>query len=207
MQDAPLIGVVLAAGDGSRMGGPKALLRLGGTLLAVEHARRLRASGCRRVVVVVSPPARAIVAEALAGDGLVDVVAATTSSQAESLAVALALLDEHGARPLVVVTPVDLLPAEATTIDRLVAAIRSSRGALDAATPTFGGRGGHPVVARLGVLRDDGVDPARPLRDRLRALDRRRARIAVDDPAVTGDFDVPDDLPVRRLGVGARGAG
>lgn len=199
-----LLGVVLAGGAGSRMGGPKALLRIDGAPLAVHHARRLLEAGCLRVLVVVPPEACEALSKAfvsLAEPERIELVPAITTSPAESLEAAFLFLErlstaELGAEhTLLVVTPVDLLPAETATIRSLVTAIQESRGALDAATPKLGERGGHPVVARLRVLRTSPAHGPTPLRDRLAALGSRRVRIAVNDPNVIGDFDVPGDLP------------
>lgn len=213
----PLFAVVLAAGRGTRMGGPKALVRVDGVTLAERHAARLVEAGCARVVIVVPPDAHAELANAHAfrANG-VRLVSAVTESQAATLAVGLGVLatpaskraDAHATydvggpgRPdvvaldaLVVVTPVDMLPASAATIARLVAVLRAS-AALDAATPTYGGRGGHPAVVRHRALVDPTHPHSLPLRDRLRALGGRRLRIDVDDRAVTADFDTPLDLP------------
>ena len=49
---APLA-IVLAAGEGLRMGGPKALLVVDGQPLVTAHVQRLREAGCRPIVVVV----------------------------------------------------------------------------------------------------------------------------------------------------------
>lgn len=50
---APLPAVILAAGSGSRMGGPKALLDLGGETLLQRAVRIVRAAGCDPVLAVV----------------------------------------------------------------------------------------------------------------------------------------------------------
>lgn len=178
---APLFGIVLSAGHGTRMGGPKASLRIGGRLLAELHAERLLEAGCRSVVVVTRPELLPLFSH-----DSVTIIGANTASPADSLALAIEQLGP--AQSLVVVTPVDLLPASVVTIRRLVSAVQ---GDVLAASPTYRGQGGHPVVVSSSVLRGGPT----PLRDRLQALGARRLRLEVDEPAILGDFDVPTDLP------------
>lgn len=208
-----LFGLVLAAGRGTRMGGPKALVRAFGAPLVTLHAARLAEAGCARVLVAVRPEVRDALAETgeLQATPGVELVAVTTASQAETLDAALAHLRARAAsegaavdaaRDLVVVTPVDLVPPSLATLHALVHALEASGDARDAATPTFEGRGGHPVVVRLGALAPAdgagaGAASGAPLRDRLAGLGARRVRVPVADPAVAGDFDRPEHLPAR----------
>jgi CTP:molybdopterin cytidylyltransferase MocA len=181
--------IILAAGQGERMGGPKALLLLPSSAepLALAHARRALEAGCDRVVVVAMPevvqalapllPAGARAAESRAPD------------PAGSLAIGLASLTRGGAAPdAAMITPVDVPPAKATTIAALVSAV--SAGAR-AATPAHEGRGGHPVVCRMDALAPLRDRPA-PLRDVLRALRDAHARVEVSDPDVVLDLDTPE---------------
>jgi molybdenum cofactor cytidylyltransferase len=192
-----LSGVVLAAGAGVRMGGPKALLLLEGEPLAAVHARRLREAGCGRIVIVTR---RELVAqvEGFAGGALV--VASEAPDPAGSLAVGLGALALAGG-DAIVVTPVDAWPARAETIARLVEAVEAGA---EAATPRHEGKGGHPVVIRVramgaaGEMRETGqaaysASP-RPLRDVLAALGDARVRVDVDDPSIAIDLDTPEDV-------------
>src|SRR5437763_9721097 len=52
-----IAGIVLAAGSGSRYGGPKALVRFGGELLVQRACRLLREGGCDPVLVVLGAQA------------------------------------------------------------------------------------------------------------------------------------------------------
>lgn len=55
MNAPPIAAIILAAGDGRRMGGPKALLILDGETLLHRAARTALAAGCASVVAVVGP--------------------------------------------------------------------------------------------------------------------------------------------------------
>jgi CTP:molybdopterin cytidylyltransferase MocA len=176
-------GIVLAAGEGRRMGGPKARLALGGSFLVERHVAAL-ARACARVVVVVRPADAAWVDAALATRPGAVVIGAITPAPAASLQAALPWCGSER----VVVTPVDLLPPAASTLEALLRAIDDD---VLAATPTYRGRGGHPVVVRRALL--DRLSPDRTLRDVLASAGARRVRIAVEDPHVVGDLDTPSD--------------
>lgn len=172
-----MIGIVLAAGSGGRMGGPKARLLIGDETLASLHVRRFREAGCTDVVVVLRREDRAL-----------DLDATVAISSAPDPAGSLAIGLGAASGALVMVTPVDVLPAKVETIRALARAVSDG---IDAATPVHDGRGGHPIVARRAVLE---AAAGRPLRDVLAALGVRRARVDVDDSAVAIDLDTPADV-------------
>jgi CTP:molybdopterin cytidylyltransferase MocA len=167
-----MIGIVLAAGAGGRMGGPKARLIVNGDMLASLHVRRLREAGCDEVVVVLKEP--------LAIDATIAISSAP--DPAGSLAVGLSAASGDP----VIVTPVDVMPARVETIRALVLALGDS---IDAATPVFRGANGHPVVIRRAA-----IAIGKPLRDVLAALGDRRTKIDVGDAAVATDLDTPEDV-------------
>jgi molybdenum cofactor cytidylyltransferase len=165
--------IILAAGHGTRMGGPKALLRVGGESLVALHVARFAEVGCPSLIV--TRP------ELIAAMPSARVIGADTRSQAESLQVALAEVQDA----LVFITPVDLLPPLAGTLQALLRALTHD---YDAVTPQYGAHGGHPVLARRAIF-----DPTLlSLRDRLTHV--RRLRLPVDDPTVALDFDTPSQL-------------
>lgn len=182
-------GVVLAAGEGRRMGGPKALLEIDGSTLVEQHVARLLEAGCAKVVVVVRPAQADTVRVLLRAYPVAQVEAVATGSQAESLAAALAVVEPHD---VLVITPVDLLPAQLATHRTLLAGLSAGTSAV---TPSNAGRGGHPVIVRRALLAQASV---RPLRDILRDAGALRRRIEVPDSRILGDFDTPDDLRALR---------
>lgn len=189
--------VVLAAGAGKRLGGPKALLSWPGPKqqdrpLAIAHAEERLAAESRRVLVVTR---RAIVASLLGyvrpGIDLLASDAADELGPAGSLGFAAPRIEPADA--LVVVTPVDTPPAKAETVASLLAALAADP-ALLAARPVCFGRAGHPVVLRLAALdRYRRPDPP-PLRDHLHALGAACAGVPVTDPTVLIDLDTPADV-------------
>lgn len=175
------VGVLLAAGDGVRMGGPKALLRVKGEPLVRLHVRRLFESGCDSVVVAVRPEVAPLLSSMR-----VTVVASRCVDPAGSLALCVEALPVQ--TRVVVVQLVAMLPVQVETHQRLVRAL--DEGAL-AASPRFRGVGGHPVVARREVF--DGYD-GRPLCDVLDSLGAARVRLEVDDVAVASRLERRGDV-------------
>jgi molybdenum cofactor cytidylyltransferase len=69
------------------------------------------------------------------------------------------------------------------------------------ATPSYRGRGGHPVVARESLLQEFRRGYSGTLRQLVRSADAQRCRLDVDDAAVAVDLDTPADLAVLHPGL------
>jgi CTP:molybdopterin cytidylyltransferase MocA len=206
--------IVLAAGRGRRLGGPKALLcwpvlpQKWLLPLAAAHVEARPES--RRVIVVsradINEVLRRVAAVSFSPPGrgqLVDSEAEDALGPAGSLAVAAPLV-VGGEDDVLLVTPVDCPPARRETVAELIDALVDDPSAL-VAKPRFEGRGGHPVALRPAALgRYLERDPP-PLRDVIRGLGEAVVDVAVDDPTVRIDIDRPDDLLEwsRRFGGGA----
>ena len=176
--------VILAAGAGTRLGGvAKALLPCGeGTFLARITATAAAVGVApAAIVVVVGAPFAALVAAHADELGLATVVnPAPTRGMASSVACGFAALP--AAVDAAFLWPVDHPLVTTATLAALLAH--------GAGVPTWGGRGGHPpLVPRAhfaALVTGDHPDGARGA---LRAL----PRLAVDDPAVVKDVDLPAD--------------
>jgi CTP:molybdopterin cytidylyltransferase MocA len=144
------VGLLLAAGAGRRMGGPKALLRPAPDAPTfVESAiAALRAAGLTRVVVVVGAGAATVAPLAEHAGAITVRATAWPQGMGASLRTGLAHLaaDEDGVG-LALVTLVDLPDIGADVHRRVLAAAasgRSERAVLVRAT--YRGRPGHPVL-------------------------------------------------------------
>ena len=159
------------------MGRTKALLPVGGRPVVAWHVERMT-TWCDRIFVVVGADADAI-RGALTGEvTIVHNAAWETTSQVDSLRLALELADPDGD---VLVTPVDVLPAEEDTVAALIAA-----GA--PAVPVGpDAREGHPVLLGPEIVRRVVREevPAGGLRSLLVAA----RRVVVADSNVAEDFD------------------
>ena len=192
-------GVLLAAGAGRRMGGPKALLRDSHGVPFLDRAVGvLFEGGCTRVTVVLGAGAeevRAVLDEAgWTEDPAVDVVLA--GDWGEGMGASLrsglrALADGSHDADAALVTLVDLPDVDADVLRRVVG---TAEGAGSLVRATYDGRPGHPVL--IGRDHWDGVVAAahgdHGARDYLAA----HAHVSCEcgDLATGRDVDRPEDL-------------
>jgi CTP:molybdopterin cytidylyltransferase MocA len=170
--------VVLAAGAGSRFGGPKQ------ALLLPEVLRRVRESSVDDVLVVTG-------AHPLETDVRVVRCPEWELGPGASLRCGLAALDEEVEAGVVVLADgPDLSPA---AIDRVVAAWGDGVGEIVAAS--YGGDRGHPVVLARSVwsrIPDEGARALEPV------------LVPCDDLGSPGDVDIADEIPGRLRGESAK---
>jgi nicotine blue oxidoreductase len=134
--------VILAAGRGARMGGPKALLTLDGETFLARVARLLRRPGVERVTAVVGHEADRVQREAALSP---DVAVIVNSRYADGMLTSiLAGLDaaEAAGADAVLVHPVDHPLIDPATVDAVVAALQKGAGI---AVPSHDHRRGHPA--------------------------------------------------------------
>jgi len=193
-------GLLLAAGEGRRMGTPKALLRDGAGVPFLDRAvGRLLDGGCASVTVVLgaaAEEARSVLEEAgWCDDDAVDVV--VSSDWAEGMGASLRTGLRHLATAPDEVTAalvllVDLPDVDDTVVRRVVHGAGGSRDVL--ARASYDGSAGHPVL--LGRGHWDGVvaqaSGDRGARDYLRGREVRL--VECGDLATGRDVDSPDHL-------------
>jgi len=190
-------GVLLAAGSGSRLGRPKALVRLGSSLL-VEHGHALLSSaGCEPVVVVLGAAAEEVRAVAELDGAQVLVNRDWVTGMGSSLRVALAALAAVGPSvPAAVVALVDQPLVGPDAVRRLVTAWRD--GAL-VAVATYGEAPRNPVLLDRSTWPEVSRSAVGDVGARafLRDHPDLVRRVACDDTGAPDDMDTEDDL--RRL--------
>lgn len=158
-------GLVLAAGAGTRYGGPKALARdADGVPWVARVAGALRDGGCDDVLVVLgagADRARALVPGDAAVVEAPDWALGLASSLAAALDVVLDGVRAGAAADALVVAPVDVPGLPASAVERVIAAAGTEgpRRAAALVRATHGGLPGHPVLL--------GADHWEPLRARL----------------------------------------
>ena len=146
MVEGGVAGLVLAAGAGRRMGGPKALLRLSptGPSLVELAISRLREAGVVEVHVVVGSAAGTVTARAESAGGVVVEAADWDEGMGASLRRGLTALEVTNARAALVML-VDLPDVGVEVHSRLLASVD---GDLDGVLvrAAFDGKAGHPVL-------------------------------------------------------------
>jgi CTP:molybdopterin cytidylyltransferase MocA len=166
-----VVAVVLAAGAGSRFGGPKQ------TVLLPEVLRRVRASSVDDLVVVTG-------AHPVETDARVVHCPEWERGAGASLRCALRTLgDEVEAAVVVLADGPDLASA---SIDRVVTAWRQDAG--DVIAASYRGNRGHPVVLDRSVWPRIPDEGARALEPHL---------VPCDDLGPPGDVDFADEVPGR----------
>lgn len=170
-------GAVLAAGSGSRMGAPKAVLELDGQRLVDRAVAALRGGGCTPVIAVVrrgvEVPSAVVVVNDRPERGMRSSLRLAVLAAADADALAVLLVDAPG--------------IGAAAVGRVVRAWEPGR----IAVATFGGRRGHPIVM-APVVWDEALAVAGP-DEGARAYLSAHAGL-VDKIPVPGD---PRDLDTR----------
>ena len=197
MSDASVAGLLLAAGAGRRMGGPKALLRdQDGVPFLDRGMVSLLAGGCAQVTVVLGAAerdARALLDEAgWSVDNRIAVVYAADwdEGMGASLRAGLKAIEGSPAAS-VLVTLVDLPDVDARVVRRVLDA---SSGTAALARASYGGRPGHPVL--IGRDHWPGVvSSARGDRGARRYLEDHPVTLCECGDLASGrDLDRPEDL-------------
>ena len=183
--------IVLAAGASTRMGRPKALLRIGDRTFVRAILDTLRDGGIAETVVVVRPGDAPLVAEVeAAGYGRTVINPRADEGQLTSLVAGLDAIDG----PVVdaaLVTLVDVPLITAETVRRLVTHTAASAAPIVRAVHR--GRHGHPVIFKRTLF--DALRRADPAVG-AKAVVRAHAveDVEVPDAGVAEDIDTPDDF-------------
>ena len=189
--------IVLAAGASTRMGQPKAGLRVSasGPTFAAAAVASLRASGLAEVTVVAGAHPEAVSA-AVAGLQHVQVVVhdGWAAGQLSSLRAGLDAVDAPDVEAILV-TLVDCPLVQPATVRRLIEAWQGTRPPI--VRPAIGARHGHPVIFDR-VTFDDLR--AAPLEVGAKAVIARWSaaivNVPTDDAGVLADIDTPADYNV-----------
>ncbi len=186
----PVGAVILAAGDSSRMGYPKALLPIGGEIFLARIARTLRSAGLPDITVVVGKHAEEI-RQRVNDAGLRFILNTRPElGQISSMQLAFEHMDMSFAAAMI--WPVDQPAVSEMVIRGLIDTYHRTNAAI--VMPTCGGRPGHPVVFRQDFCRKllalpPGSNPKR--------LIRRHMDYAVlfptEETGIASDVDTPDD--------------
>jgi molybdenum cofactor cytidylyltransferase len=190
-----IAGLILAAGESSRMGQDKALLSYRGRTFLETILATLRRTGLSPLVVVLGHHAD-VIQRAVPLEGCSVVVNREYRlGQTSSLQAGLRALASSEAEG-VLMHLVDHPAVAADTIRTLVGAFASSRASV--IVPTLGGRRGHPVLfARPLFAELLALDPAQGANTVVRRHQETTLFVPVDDEAILADIDDPESY--RRL--------
>jgi CTP:molybdopterin cytidylyltransferase MocA len=194
-------GILLAAGAGTRFGGPKALATIGGERFVERGRRILGEGGCDPVVVVLGAAAEEVRGAADLAGAEVVVNPDWASGMGSSLRAGLDALEGRCAAAVVALADQPLVGSDA--VRRLIVAWR---GGAVAAVATYEGRPRNPVLldeslwpaAKAAAVGDTGA------RGLLRTLEGVN-HVACDDTGSPDDVDTAAELArLSERGPGAR---
>lgn len=186
-----ILGLILAAGESSRMKSPKALLKIGDVTFAESIAAKMRAGHIDPVLVVAGAHVDEIRKQFETSAGFTIVHNARyAEGQISSL--------KEGLRHLpagvqaVMVWPVDQPLIKLETVQALISAFQREQNPV--VIPVFEGRNGHPVIygteamhTVLGLKQNQTAKHLRSIyKDQTLFVD-------VADPAILIDIDTPED--------------
>ncbi|KPJ61081.1 MAG: hypothetical protein AMJ46_03715 [Latescibacteria bacterium DG_63] len=188
-------GVILAAGEGTRVGKNKALLEIEGMKFIEKIARSLRSAECRPILVVGGADAEAVREEAgRLGIGFV-MNDDWRLGQFSSLKAGISHVGSVAAGVLVTLVDHPLVAEE--TYRLLLEAFFSSPGKI--VIPSHGGRRGHPVVIPPKIMEEIVRSPGDST---LRIIMRKHRNLIVEqevtDIGILTDIDTEEEL--KRVG-------
>lgn len=195
MTPGPIVGILLAAGSGSRFGSDKLLHPLAdGTPMGLAAARRLRPA-CDRVLAVVRPDSVELAAQLAAAGFELVVSAASLQGMGHSLAAGVRAAPDAGGWLIALADMPFIAPA---SYGRVAAGLRDGGSIV---MPEYQGRRGHPV----GFARQWGGQLARLTGDEgarriVAGFPDAVVRCDVDDPGIVRDVDQAADLADRPPG-------
>jgi molybdenum cofactor cytidylyltransferase len=191
-----LSGIILAAGDSTRMGAPKALLSAPDGRPFVAHiVRKWHAAGVTHIAVVTGRAHDSIVAaldrDASVPQPLIVQNADPSRGQLSSLLLGLDAIETNSTAG-VLMTLVDVPLATRDTVAAVIATWRRTRAPI--VRPAIGDRHGHPVLFDRSVFEELRCAPATAgAKAVVRANEDRIVNVEVSDEGCVVDIDTPFD--------------
>lgn len=185
-------GLVLAAGAGRRLGGPKALVEIDGSLLVERAVRLLTDGGCGDVVVVLGASAEEVVGRARLAGARPVIAASWEQGQGASLRAGLAAVAATAADAVIVA----LVDQPWVGVDAVRRLRRAGEAGATAAVATYDGQPRNPVLLARVTWEAVGASAVGDIGARawLRANPEQVVAVACDGTGDPRDVDTPEDL-------------
>ena len=183
--------VLMAAGESTRMGRPKALLPWEGRPLVAYHVAALESAGASPIIVVLGHDPEAIVPHVRRSNA-VRVVVNADYAQGKTTSIKRGLREVPPDAAGVLLLAVDQ-PRPPELLARLVEEHVTS-GAL-ITNPTYQGRGGHPLLFHRALIPElESIsEETEGVRAVMRAHQADVRAVAVGTPAARFDLNTPED--------------
>lgn len=186
-----IVAVILAAGDSSRMGSPKALLKIGECSFIRQICGMYEKSDVDKIIVVSQPDATAIHHEL---EGKYIAVVPNPDYPKGQLSSVITGVDaaEKLHAEAVLIHPVDHPAVGEVVVNSLINAYRRDKSLL--VIPTYNGERGHPVLFSSELFQELRQAPLTVgARDVVRKHARSTTEIEVGDKGVILDIDTRED--------------
>jgi molybdenum cofactor cytidylyltransferase len=181
--------LILAAGESSRMGSPKALLKISDETFAVSIARKARSSGVNSSIVITGADHEAI-ARHLSPQMKCVKNENHMKGQISSLQAGIRAFPYDVTA--VLVWPVDQPLVEIETVGKIITAFEDEQKALT--IPLYQKRRGHPVLYDKRAMEAAlALQPGQTGKDLQSLFANELALVNVEDPGVVTDIDTPED--------------
>jgi CTP:molybdopterin cytidylyltransferase MocA len=186
-------GIIIAAGESSRFGSPKALLQLHGKSILQRLVDCLREGGCDEVLVVCGGSHLQAVSDEAQQSGA-RVVINENPLEGPVTSIRTGISGE-GDWDAVLIHPVDVVGIDVEDVASIIGAASNGAGSpVDAWIISHGQRRGHPVVVRRqSIVRLKEAGGAQHLRALLTSPEIKVEYIVTENPLVLEDVDDPDD--------------
>jgi CTP:molybdopterin cytidylyltransferase MocA len=188
-----MLAVLLAAGAGRRLGGPKALLELAGRTALERCVHALREGGAEELRVVLGARAE----EVLARHARLDVhfVVNTRWEEGQTSSLQAGLAAAPITAELFALHTVDHPLLQAEQVALLRAAYRDRPAGRRIVLPSVGGRRGHPALFEASLAEEFlALGPGEPAHSIVRRDPVRVHHVELDAAWLVRDLDTPDDL-------------
>ena len=185
--DPAIAGLILAAGESSRMGQDKASLTYRGKTFLETIIATLREAGIKQIVVVLGHHSEQIQQGSQLNGASVAVNQDYQLGQTSSLQTGLRALEETGTDGILLCL-VDHPAISADSIKKLIHCFRVERKPI--VVPTFNGERGHPVLIRRDLFGEiSALGPHEGANTVIRKHRDRTQFVEVSDPGVLLDVD------------------
>jgi molybdenum cofactor cytidylyltransferase len=187
---ASIVPIILAAGDSTRMGYPKALLPLGEALFITRILAVLRNSGLPHPVIILGRAAAAI--QMQIQDWPADIRINPDPDRGQLSSIQLALGDIGPEYEAGMVWPVDQPAVSEDLVRRLAELFLSSGSRI--VCPTCGGKRGHPAIFHRDIFAEFMAAPLEEGPKKI-LLRHQKETIALptEESATVQDIDTPSD--------------
>lgn len=192
--------IILAAGDSSRMGTPKALLDWHGRPLIEHVLETARQGGCSKLFVVLGKDAEAI-RQGAKLDG-VTVLVNTEPARGQVSSIQLGMQNLDFSTDCCVIWPVDCPLIEASDVRALIETYAGWRASLMRIfMPVHKGERGHPMLVDIGFRQPfmelkEGETARKVIEDNPTQV----KEVPTDNPGVLTDIDTPEEYEAALRG-------